>query len=632
MVWATGQQLQNGRYEIQEVLGQGGFGITYKAQHLQLLYEVVIKTPNKSLSNDPDYDKYVQRFIKEGEILARLSQDPHPHIVRVIDLFLEGDTYCLVMDYIPGENLFDLVKRRGALPEAEIVPYIRQIGEALTVVHQAGLVHRDAHPGNIMLRSNGKAVLIDFGIAAELIPTTVSSKHFANVGFAPYEQMKGDRQPTVDVYCISATLYYAVTAQKPPTSLDRKLYKSRLIPPKQIILSISDKLNHAILKGMALEAKDRPQTMPAWLKLLEASQVVTQPIKRKQLPINRRQFLKWAGLGGVSLVTTVVVRKIFSHPESNPLPNLEVTSLASPEVTSLPSSKSTPLPSPKSTSVLSPKSTLLQSFPFEVVKVDLQGKITNHRPSQARFFTENLGNGINLDMVEIPAGSFKMGSPSGEKGRGGDEGPQHMVNVPAFLMGKFEVTQEQYQQVMGSNPSYFKGAKHPVEKVSWNDAVEFCKKLSQKTGREYRLPSEAEWEYACRAGTTTPFYFGETITTDLANYDGSYTYASEPKGKYRQQTTDVGSFPPNAFGLYDMHGNVWEWCQDTYHQDYNGAPSDGTAWTDNDNYYRVLRGGSWFSRPEDCRSAYRYRYFADYDSDSIGFRVVCGLSPRTFSP
>ena len=606
MVWATGQQLQNGRYEIQEILGQGGFGITYKAQHLQLLYQVVIKTPNKSLSHDPDYEKYVERFIKEGKILARLSQDPHPHIVRVIDLFQEDDIYCLVMDYIPGENLFDVVKRRGALPEAEVVPCIRQIGEALRVVHEAGLVHRDAHPGNIMLRSNGTAVLIDFGIAAELIPTTVSSKHFANIGFAPYEQMKGDRKPTVDVYCIAATLYYAVTAQKPPTSLDRKLYNTRLTPPKQIVLSISDKLNQAILKGMALEAKDRPQTMPAWLKLLEASQVVTQPINRKQLPINRRQFLKWASLGGVGLVIAVVAREIFSRPKSTPVTI----------------SESTPLPSPKPIS--------LQSFQFEVVTVDSRGKITNRRPGQAKSFAEDLGNGVTLEMVEIPAGSFKMGSPSGEKGRDADEGPQHTVNVPAFLMGRFDVTQEQYQQVMGSNPSNFKGTKRPVEKVSWNNAVEFCKKLGQKTGREYRLPSEAEWEYACRAGTTTPFYFGDTITIDLANYNGNYTYASAPKGKDRLQTTDVGSFPPNAFGLYDMHGNVWEWCQDTYHNDYNRAPTNGSAWIDNDNNndYRLLRGGSWDHYPEYCRSAFRYWDSPDFGIISIGFRVVCGPAQR----
>jgi len=229
-----------------------------------------------------------------------------------------------------------------------------------------------------------------------------------------------------------------------------------------------------------------------------------------------------------------------------------------------------------------------------------------------------------------------MGSPPGEKGGDSRESPQHNVNVPAFFMGRFEVTQQQYQQLMGENPSHFQGVKRPVEQVSWNDAVEFCHKFSQRTGREYRLPSEAEWEYACRAGTDTPFYFGETITSDLANYCGKFTYASGPQGTFRGQTTDVGSFPPNAFGLYDMHGNLWEWCQDTYHQSYEGAPSDESAWIDNNwidnnwidnNNYHLLRGGSWDLNPALCRSAFRYFNYFDYVL--IGFRVACGGSART---
>ncbi|BAZ25520.1 hypothetical protein NIES4073_64250 [Kalymmatonema gypsitolerans NIES-4073] len=268
------------------------------------------------------------------------------------------------------------------------------------------------------------------------------------------------------------------------------------------------------------------------------------------------------------------------------------------------------------------------TFEFETVTVDERGEVVNRYSKQAKFFKEDLGNGVTLEMVSIPAGSFKMGSPPGEKGRNENEGPQHTVNVPTFFLGKFEVTQEQYQQVMDKNPSTFKGAKRPVEQVSWNDTVEFCKKLSQKTGRIYRLPSEAEWEYACRAGTTTPFHFGGTVTTELANYKGNDTYASAPKGKYQAQTTEVGSFPPNAFGLYDMHGNVWEWCADTWHDSYKGAPVDGKAWIDNDNSFRVLRGGSWYVNPLLCRSAYRnsnFRAERVYFNYYFGFRVVCAF-------
>jgi formylglycine-generating enzyme required for sulfatase activity len=195
-------------------------------------------------------------------------------------------------------------------------------------------------------------------------------------------------------------------------------------------------------------------------------------------------------------------------------------------------------------------------------------------------------------------------------------------------MAKYELTQAQYQAIIGSNPSYFQSNNRPVEKVSWNNAVTFCQRLSQKTGKNYRLPSESEWEYACRAGTTTPFYFGESITTDLVNYNGNYTYGSAPKGQDRQQTADVGSFPPNAFGLYDMHGNVWEWCQDDYINRYNNAPTDGSALTGRSST-KLLRGGSWNNNPAYCRSASRNGSNLDNNNYDVGFRVVCSGAART---
>jgi formylglycine-generating enzyme required for sulfatase activity len=194
-------------------------------------------------------------------------------------------------------------------------------------------------------------------------------------------------------------------------------------------------------------------------------------------------------------------------------------------------------------------------------------------------------------------------------------------------MGKYPLTQAQYQAIMGKNPAYFKGNNRPVENVSWDDAVLFCQKLSQRTGKNYRLPSEAEWEYACRAGTKTPFSFGDNITTDLVNYNGTYPYKSAPKGKYREQTTDVGTFPPtfppNPFGLYDMHGNVWEWCEDDWHENYIDAPTDGSAWnSQSGSNTKLLRGGSWSGLARYCRSADRNRYSRDNRNFNDGFRVV----------
>jgi formylglycine-generating enzyme required for sulfatase activity len=274
----------------------------------------------------------------------------------------------------------------------------------------------------------------------------------------------------------------------------------------------------------------------------------------------------------------------------------------------------------------------LQTFAFEVVTVDEYGKETKRVAGQANYYSEDLGNNVTLDMVYIPSGEFMMGSPKSERQRYEYEGPQHKVTIKQpFYMGKYSVTQAQWQAIMGDNPSKFQGENRPVEQVSWNEAVEFCKRLSEKSGKEYQLPSEAEWEYACRAGTTTPFHFGETITTDLANYNGNYIYAKEPKGVARKETTEVGSFPPNAFGLYDMHGNVYDWVADSsWHKDYTNAPSDGKIQKGGaDKKNRVLRGGSWSGSPGLTRAADRYGGNPDNRYFYLGFRVVCRVVART---
>ncbi|WP_202219335.1 formylglycine-generating enzyme family protein [Okeania sp. KiyG1] len=276
------------------------------------------------------------------------------------------------------------------------------------------------------------------------------------------------------------------------------------------------------------------------------------------------------------------------------------------------------------------------------------------KKQQAEYYIEDLGNNVELAMVKIPGGKFLMGSPENELERVSLESPQHEVTVPEFYMGRYPITQGQWKAVvettkkierdLNSDPSFFKDDyenygrwNRPVEQVSWLDAQEFCARLSQKTGRDYRLPSEAEWEYACRAGTTTPFHFGETITTDLANYCGvdrdideiiySGSYGRGPKGKYREQTTPVGYFKTsNFFGLYDMHGNVLEWCKDERQWHYiNRAPGNQNI---AEVTTTVIRGGSWTDFPGNCRSAYHDIYNPDDLYNFIGFRVL-RISPRT---
>jgi formylglycine-generating enzyme required for sulfatase activity len=358
-----------------------------------------------------------------------------------------------------------------------------------------------------------------------------------------------------------------------------------LLPQKATLADVM------ILKNDALEAeaeRDWELAEQLWVRVLAVSPADLQAIK--------------------------AIKRIARQADSEPPPRREPSS------------------APSGRSVQPPVVSTLPTFKFDVITVDAQGREVNRCSGEAQYWIENLGNGVSLELVTIPGGSFQMGSPDGEGDN--DERPQHPVTVKPFLMGKYAVMQAQWKMVAGlpkvnrdldPDPSRFKGDNYPVERVSWWDAIEFCDRLSRQTGREYRLPSEAEWEYACRARTTTPFHFGPTLTTNLANYNGNYTYGSGPEGEYRQTTTAVGSFSPNAFGLFDMHGNVWEWCLDHWHENYNGAPTDGSAWiAGGESDRRLLRGGSWSNYPGSCRSAPRFRSSPDFRLDNIGFRLVCG--------
>ncbi|NDD63629.1 MAG: hypothetical protein EBZ36_06580 [Acidobacteria bacterium] len=265
---------------------------------------------------------------------------------------------------------------------------------------------------------------------------------------------------------------------------------------------------------------------------------------------------------------------------------------------------------------------------FTTATVSASGVVTRSAGRPTQQYEEDLGGGVRLEMVTVPGGSFTMGSPTSESGRNSFEGPPRVVNVGGFVMGKYEVTQGQWRAVMGSNPSYFTGDNLPVESVSWDEAQEFCRRLNARLGLSgsngYRLPSEAEWEYAARAGTTTPFAFGATINSEIVNYHGGFPYGSGTVGLYREKTVDVGSLGvANGWGLYDMHGNVWEWCEDDWHDSYSGAPTNGSAWVDSSRAAgRVFRGGSWDSNAVNCRSADRDRDAPGLRYDALGFRLA----------
>ncbi len=339
----------------------------------------------------------------------------------------------------------------------------------------------------------------------------------------------------------------------------------------------------------------------------------------------------------IAALQTQLAETIAESVETNPLPepieiSFEDRPIAQFQKWSEPIQVAEPLFAEPSTNVLliaaPPPSQ--KSFHFESVVIHAEGRET--QPHQAFYFEEVLEAGTSLEMVMIPGGSFEMGSPETECGRDLHESPRHWINIAPFALSRFLITQAQWKAIaalpkikraLNLYPSDFEGDDRPVEQVSWYDAIEFCARLTRKTGQAYRLPSEAEWEYACRAGTTTPFHFGETIAPDLANYDGNYVYGAGTTGLYRQTTTPRMSIA-NAFGLSDMHGNLWEWCADAWHDTYAGAPDDGSVWeADDDVTYRVLRGGAWYCLPELCRSAQRHWNQPNMAGSGIGFRVVC---------
>ena len=600
--FTPGQLLKRGQYEIIDTLGQGGFGITYLAQDHKRKKQVAIKSLNVSFLKQRYRDKYgntegfeeflaeeQDKFNTEAMVLATFD---HPHIVKVYpELFQENGLSCMVMEYVKGKNLEQYLYANGVFSESAGLEIIKGIGEALSYIHNRNYLHRDIKPANILLREeDNKAILIDFGLAREVnFAELMSLTNAKTPVFAPPEQFenRSNFTPALDIYALAATLYVIIAVDEPPfiplpsPYLNAKIMldmKMAIEPPQKYNSQISQKVNDAILKGMELDYQNRPQSITEWFKFLGIQTEEPNPPNPPSLQ----------GKGGIKA----------SLLQGERLGERFLTNL--------------------------------KTFTFEVVTTNEKGSIINKRNHSANYFVEDLGNGVKLEMVEIPAGTFYMGSPENEAERLNLESPQHQVSVPSFFISKYPLTQAQYQAIMGENPARFKGANRPVEKVSWNNAVDFCQKLSQKTGNNYKLPSEAQWEYACRARTTTPFYFGESITPDLVNCNGNYPYASAPKGQYRKQTTEVGTFPPNAFGLYDMHGNVWEWCQDDWHDNYANAPNDGSAWTSQSGNRKLLRGGSWNDGPDYCRSASRNTLnLLDFSTYGIGFRVVCSGAART---
>jgi formylglycine-generating enzyme required for sulfatase activity len=608
------------RYKIIKLLGSGGFGETYLGEDLDIPTNPKPKCVVKHLrpqSNNPAVVQIAQNlFNREAEVLYRLGK-LHSQIPELYAYFEERQQFYLVQEFIDGEDLSKDLSPGKRWDEDNVKQLLQDILTILTFVHEQNIIHRDIKPANLMRRNDSdEIILIDFGAVKQTMAVNTQGQTkltvtIGTVGYMPSEQAAGKPKLCSDIYAVGMLGIYALTGIQP-----HELPKD---PNTEEVIwrnwaSISNEFANVLDRMVLYHFSQRYQNAAEALQALTQVQINTQPPNQPIQPtqvIPRRKVLGTLVGFGVGSGLAVVGGKLL---QGNPSQQQQTSS-------------NTPTEAPAVSTQTKSNKLSLATFPFETVTVDARGNITKRQNQEAKYFVEDLGNGVTLEMVQIPGGTFTMGSPATEATRNNNESPQHQVTVPTFFMGRYQVTQAQYQAIVGNNPSLFKGDNRPVEQVSWNDAVEFCKQLNQKTKRNYRLPSEAEWEYACRALTLTPFYFGETITTDLVNYYGTLAYGSAPKGVYRQQTTEVGKFPPNAFGLYDMHGNVLEWCQDYWHDNYQSAPTDGSAWlTGGDNTRRLLRGGSWLDVPGNCRSADRNRYAPAFRSGGIGFRLVVVLA------
>lgn len=611
-----------GRYEIIRELGGGGFAITFLAKdYLQPSQPLCVVKQLRPEHNEP---RIVEFFETEATVLEKLGK--YSQIPQLLAHFRENKNLYIVQEFIEGHDLKQEIIPGKQLSEDYVTKLLQDVLEVLSFVHNQQVIHRDIKPENLMRRHrDGKIFLIDFGAVKELgaLIVNVEGKVTSSVvigtpGYMPNEQKNAKPIFASDIYALGVTVIQALTGiSAVDFEEDAKTGEILWRHQAQVSKHLANVLTKMVRRHYSLRYANATEV------LQDLSKKLPPPPTRPQEPVNwsRRRVIQTVGLMGASFSFAIVIEKL--------LLNNSAQKKALPSTSSIPANN-IPVPSPNETPALpdksvNPKEFALKTFQFEVMKVDQQGNSTTISPGQANFFIEDLGNANILEMVEIPGGQFLMGSPLTEKERNPNEGPQHPMTVKPFLMGKFTVTQEQYQAVMGNNPSNFQGAKRPVEQVSWKDAVDFCQKLSLMTGKSYRLPSEAEWEYAARATTTTPFYFGETITTKIANYNGEYTYGSAPQGENRQETVDVGSLPANAFGLYEMHGNVWEWCQDKYHNDYRGMPADGSAWVSGNNNPWLLRGGSWSSQSSVCRSSARLDGSNSDVAPDYGFRVVCIL-------
>ena len=544
MTLNIGSLLQGGKYRIEKVLGQGGFGITYLAEQTMLERKVAIKeffmkefcerdetTSQVCIPSSGSKDlvqRFRDKFLKEARNIAKLK---HPHIIQILDVFEENGTAYYVMEYAENGSLSALVADNKPLPEAQATRYILQVADALAYIHQRKMNHLDIKPSNIMLNEKDEAVLIDFGLSKqydEVGQQTSTTPVGMSEGYAPMEQYKQggvkEFSPETDIYALGATFFKLLTGVTPPGASD---------------------INEDGVPVDELKKNDVSQT---------AIDVITKAMepRRKQRLHEVRKF--------VDSLCSSSARKTNSKDEET----IFYTD------------------TPDEETIINVGTTGIGQKTFTV-------------------------NDVSFVMKYVEGGTFKMGS--NDFNASDDEKPVHSVTLSSYYIGQTEVTQDLWQAVMRNNPSWFEEKNLPVEQVSWEDCQTFIQKLNQLTGQKFRLPTEAEWEYAARGGKYSKGYqyAGSNNLNNVAWYKDNSAYETHP----------VATKQSNELGLYDMSGNVWEWCQDTK-KSYSSISSLDSSLDS----FRVCRGGGWSNSPLNCRTTFRFDLHPSYRVYQVGLRLA----------
>jgi len=618
---------QYGRYRLLKPLGEGGMGAVWLALDTELQREVALKVPHFPPGTDP---VVLERFKREAQVAARID---HPNFCPVLDIGHDQGRPFYVMPVVKGRPLADYIRQDQPWPLLNAAGLVSAVASALAALHGHGIIHRDIKPANIMIRETGEVVLMDFGLARLYEGTTAgltaTGQTLGTPAFMAPEQIGGDGTkvgPAADVWALGVLLYQLLAGRLPFTGSALEVY-GRILhlapePPSVFRPDRDSRLDAVCLHALTKDARQRPAGMAAFATLIvqtfeqerqrqeqarcqaEEQSRREQEEFRRQREVQERQqqaLVRLREEGEAKLAR--LIRAALDRTAGKPTP--KDNELANELV------RQYQLAKERAEAIVCEEFERWQTAQFR-------------KPRPGDTTSIDLGRGIAMRFAWCPPGTFLMGSPPGERDRENDE-TQHQVTLSkGYWLGIHPVTQSQWQAIMGDNPSRFKGGTLPVEMVSWENCQEFASKLGARTGKRFRLPTEAEWEYACRAGTTTPFHFGAALSTDQANYDGNFTHGKGRKGVYRQQTTPVGNFPANAWGLHDMHGNVWEWCSDWYGEYPSTAINDPQG--SSRGTLRVLRGGSWYGLPRNCRSAYRLKNDPTRRFDICGCRVLLELS------